>query len=56
MVQDLKEKVQEQDAVRDAAKKIQQLKIIPERGKVWGNALIQAGAREKGTDRNRYKQ
>jgi len=56
MVQDLKEKVQEQDAARDAAKKIQQLKKPPDRGKVWGNALNQAGAGEKVTDQNRYKQ
>jgi len=47
MEQDLKEKVQEQDVARDAAKKIQQLKITPDRGKVWGNALNQAEAREE---------
>ena len=50
MVQDLKEKVQEQDAARDAIKKIQQLKKPPDRGKVWGKDINQAETREKVTD------
>ena len=56
MVQDLKEKVQEQDAAREAAKKIPAMKIIPDRVKDQEDAVNPAEVREKVTDRNRYKQ
>jgi hypothetical protein len=47
MEQDLKEKVQEQDAEWDGAKKIPAMKILPGRARGQDDAVNQAEVREK---------
>jgi hypothetical protein len=50
MEQDLKEKVQEQAAVWDAAEKTRVMKIIPDRAKAQQNPACQAEAGDKAED------